>query len=117
MATRADVPFASVNMQAVDYGIAVIEQDALAASALPDLNFADDSPIRGWVFRKRIMVLDHTAPGSSGGLVPIVTHLDLKSRRKIDDSELVLIINNNNVDGAPGPVKTEGLIRCLFLLP
>ena len=107
--------FGAVGQQAVDFGIGVVEQDALAAGALPDLNFPDDSPIRGWVFRKRIMLQDHTTVG----VVPSMHRfeLDLKSKRLIGDSELVLIIDNNSARGTAFSVETEGLIRCLYLMP
>ena len=114
LAVRPDTQFGAVGYTACDFGIAVIEQDALAAAALPDLNFGDDQPVRGWVFRKRMMIEDHTT-----AVIERRQHLflDLKSKRKIDDSELVLIINNNLVQGTAITTLTEGLIRCLFLMP
>ncbi len=101
---------------ACDLGIALVGQDALAAAALPDLNFADDAPVLPWVFRKRFIVQDHT---TAGAIMPtkLDVDLDLKSQRKIGDAELVLIINYNGVSGSTFVVSVEGLIRCLFLLP
>ena len=60
---RPTVLVGATGLQAVDYGIALVGQDALAASALPDLNFADDSPVKGWIWRTRVYVEDHTTAG------------------------------------------------------
>ena len=110
---RPETPSAVVGLQAVDFGIAVIEQDAYAALALPDLNFGDDQPGRGWVWRHRMWIEDHT----SSGAVPQAQRVsvDLKSKRKINDMELVFIINNNSVTGTAFSSRTEGLIRQVFL--
>ena len=113
---RVSTRGAAVGVQALDLGIAVVDQDALAAGALPDLNFGDDSPVRGWVFRKRIIVEDHTTAGSISPSSATL-FLDLKSQRMIGDTELVLIINNSNASGTAFSVHTEGLVRCLFKLP
>jgi len=105
--------FGAVGVQALDFGIALLEQDAFAANAVPDLNFEDDSPGRGWVVRKRTMLQDHTTAGA----VPTQRHilLDLKSKRKIGDMELVTMILSNSALGTPFTVNTQGLVRCLFL--
>ncbi len=107
---------AAAGLAAHDIGIALVDQDALAAGALPDLNFGDDSPIKGWIFRKRVIIED----SSTAGIISPTSQrieLDLKSKRLIGDSELILIMNQNVAQGTGFTTHTEGLIRCLFLLP
>ena len=113
MMCRPDNPSAAVGLQAVDFGIGLIEQDAYAALALPDLNFGDDQPGRGWVWRHRMWVEDHTTAGS----VPQAQRVsvDLKGKRKINDMELIFIINNNTVAGTAFSTRTEALVRQVFL--
>ena len=114
LSIRPESPFGVTGYQALDIGMGVVEQDALAASALPDLNFGDDTPIRGWVFRKRLLIEDHVTADIER-LVRV--DMDLKAQRLIGDAELVLIINNNGVLGTAFEVRTEGLLRCLFKMP
>jgi len=105
--------FGAVGVNALDMGIAVIEQDAFAALALPDFNFPDDQPGRGWIYKERFIVQDHTTAGA----VPTIQRVErrLKSKRKIDDMELLMIFSNFNISGTTFTVRVEGLIRQYFL--
>ena len=105
--------FGAVGTQAFDMAIGVIEQDAFAASALPDLNFPDDQPGRGYLWKERFIVNDHTTAGA----LPVTQSLmrDLKGRRKIDDMELVWWADNNTITGTAFAVRVEGQIRQLFM--
>ncbi len=110
---RPNAVFVTIGLQALDLGIGVFEQDSFAANALPDLNFADDQPGRGWLWRDRYMVEDH----STAGAVEVSTnvYMDLRGKRRIDDMELALLMTNNTAQGTAFSVLVEGLIRCHIL--
>ena len=110
---RPTTPVAAVGMQALDVGIALLEQDAFAAVAVPDMNFRDDQPGRGWVYRDRFMIEDNTS--ATAGVVRGDVVQDLKGKRKINDMELVLLIDNNSAVGTAFSVTTEGIVRLVFL--
>jgi len=107
--------FGTVGLQALDFAIGVFEEDAFAAGALPDLNVEGERPPRGWAWKERCLVPGHTTAGAVDSTVHI--ERDLKSRRRIDDGDLLLIVNNNSAQGSAFNVTVEGEIRCLLTLP
>ena len=42
---------------------------------------------------------------------------DIRAMRKVNDGELVAIINNEVLDGTTFAMNVQAMIRCLFLLP
>ena len=92
--------------------IAVIEEDANAASAYPDILADVDTPSRGWVWKNLTQVNDHT----TGATVERLTNvkLDLRSRRRIGDEDLMFIGENIDLLGTNFTVDIDGLIRMLF---
>jgi len=113
LTVRPTTLFAAAGVQAVDLGIQLVEQDAFAAFALPDLNFADDQPGRGWLYRDRVILTDHISTGAVRTEYRIFK--DLKGKRKIDDMELIYTMQNSPVSGTSFSANVEGLIR-LFVL-
>ncbi len=102
-------------IQRVDIAIGVTDQEAFLAGVMPDPAVVTEEPLLGWVWRAQMWV---QIQGSvSAAYVPSVERVDLSSRRKIDDGELYLSINNNAVAGTPDSVRVGGIVRSLFLLP
>ena len=98
----------------VDMGIGVVSREAFVASVVPDPDLATDRPPRGWVYRDQRTVL--AAASMSTGLAVHVM-ADVRGARRVDDGELVLILDVNAVDGTAFDIVTRGLIRCVFLMP
>ncbi len=105
---------ASDAFQIASLGIGVVSQEGFAANVVPDPNLASDRPPRGWVWRDRLSV-PGAASQSSTGVQRVKA--DVRGMRKVDDGELVLITNNDNLDGVPFSLHIRGIIRCVFLLP
>ena len=83
--------------QFLDLGIAVLDEDAFVAGALPDPNVEGAEPPRGWVWRTRCVV------AQNGTGTPIILRCvgDLRAQRKMDGGVLVLIANSTG--GPPKP--------------
>ena len=84
------------------------------AQVVPDPNVGAERPARGWVWRTQVIV---AGAASMVFHVPWTIRADLRSMRKVDDGELVLIINNEALDGTAFAVFVRGVVRCAFLLP
>jgi len=93
-------------------GIGVVSQEAFAATVVPDPNVQEDRPARGWVWRDQRTVV---GAASMASYSPTHVMADIRGSRKLDDGELVLIMNANTIDGTAFIVKTSGLIRVVFL--
>ena len=74
--------------QKVAIGIQTVSQEAFAAAVVPDPETVDDYPERGWVYRTHVP--------TSVSLLTILPateiKADIRSQRKIDDSELIYTI-------------------------
>ena len=95
-------------------GIGVTSQEAFAASIVPDPNNAFDRPPRGWLFRAARTVIGAAA------LVPYspqMIEVDIRGKRKLDNGELFLAVNNDAVGGTPFSLTVRGFVRVVFLLP
>ena len=99
----------------LDLGIAMIEEDALAAGAFPDPDEQNDRPGRGWLWRGMMLVQD--SGGTAAGRRPERIQFAVRSQRKIDRARVRLIIDSNLVAETTFSVEIEGLIRMLCLLP
>jgi len=105
----------NIGTSRIDLGIGMATQEAFAAGVLPDPAVATEEPIQGWAWREKLIFFN---PGSvSAGLDIPRTNADLKSRRKIDDGELYVAIDNITVDQGGNTLLVLGLIRTLYLLP
>jgi len=100
--------------QIVDIGMAIVSQEAFAASVISDPNIANEHPTRGWIFRARGRVFGFAASQ------PVVftwrLDRDIRARRKLDNGEAIVIITNNASEGAAGTIRATGLIRTLWLI-
>ena len=101
-------------IQGLHFGIGVVGQDAFAASAVPDADVDGDRPPRGWIIRDSVAV-----PGAASmtNAAPVRVELDIRGMRKVDDGELVLIMDSVAISGTPFIVRAFGIIRVVFLLP
>ena len=106
-------PSSVTGLMCLDFGIGIIEVDAVVASVFPDPISEADEPGRGWMWRARRLVSDG---------VPITfpfteVHFDLRSRRKIDRAGIQLIFDSTTVQGSSFTVEIMALIRLLVLMP
>ena len=99
--------------QQVSIGIGVVSQEAFVANAIPDPNNNADYPVRGWIYRTCCGV----AQNGTGTQVLYRCVFDIRSQRKLDSGELLLVINNDAGLGTSFTVQTFGSVRVLALLP
>ena len=99
--------------QIIDVALAVLDRDAIAASALPDPNDADDSPATGWLYRNRIRVMQN---GVGANTITTLT-FDVRSQRKLNGGQLELILVSTASTGTNFTTDVSGIIRTLVLLP
>ena len=111
----ATAPGTVSGVNLVHYGIALVSDDAFAASIVPDSESGDDFPVLGWVFRDTTTVVDETL--ATGPIAPVDVRLDLKSARKLDRSSLVWIAKSVSREGTVFAVQQTGIVRCLYKLP
>ena len=80
-------------VQKVSMGMGVVGQSAVLAgtNALPDPLTTSERPSRGWMYFRHLAVSQNTG----GGQVIFEVPADLRSQRKVQDGELVLIVRNN----------------------
>ena len=102
-----------VAVQAVSFGIGLLEQDAFAAAVAPEAGVAADQTPRGWLWRHRCTPMDST---NVQGMIPDRVRGDFHGQRVIGDGELVIITNSDNAFGSAFNVQVIGSIRCLFKL-
>ena len=98
----------------IHMGIGVSSQEAVAAGTLPDPSVAGDFPTRGWVFRGSWRVW-----GTAADRAVVVwreVDKDIKARRKLENGEAYVIVDNAAVEGATQAVRMSGLIRQLWLV-
>ncbi len=109
----ATVTSGAIGVQKVDFGIGLVSSDSLAASAVPDPLTNTARPVGGWLWRDTIPVLDD----STHSMPPIEIKYDIRTGRKMQGGELIMIVNNTPVSGTAFSVRLVGVIRILFLLP
>ena len=98
----------------INMGIGVVSQEGFVSSVVPDPNVATDRPPRGWLWR------DHRVVAGAAAMVSYsvaTLSSDVRGARKVDDGELVLVLNVDDIDGTTFAVSTFGLIRCVLLYP
>ncbi len=100
--------------QTVFYGIGVGSQEAVSALTVPDPEIATEFPPKGWVWRAGYRVFGFAADQPVIDRRPI--DLDLKSRRVLDNGRAYMVISNLTNEGTAGAVRSNGMIRMLWLL-
>ena len=100
--------------QHVDIGIGITSQEAFAANAVPDPNVAGDAPTRGWIYRCRYRIWGFAADQAAVDYVRI--EKDIRSKRRLDNGEAYLVVNNTAVEGATGSIRLSGIVRMLWQL-
>ena len=106
-----------IGSQQLGMGIAIVDEDANAAGALPEVLTQGDFPVKGWIWRDIQQLNDHTSAGSTESKQIIDVEAELKSRRRIDDTDLLIIFENQDLLGGTFTIDIDGLVRSLFLLP
>jgi len=96
----------------LDIGIGVVSQEGFAAGVVPDPSVANDEPVRGWLFRTRVVVSQNGA----GGQVVHELHFDIRAQRKVETGELVIIMDNSAISGTSFTINAQGWIRTLVRL-
>ena len=89
-------------------GIGLATEPAIAAGvgSLPDPDLPGEHPGRDWIWVGYEGVFQNGV-----GVDPVrMVHLDLKSRRKIDQEQLVLIIAANSIIGTTFSVAVRGRV-------
>jgi len=104
----------SDGFQAVSLGVQLVSQEGFNAGVVPDPNVGADRPPRGWVYRTRRAVAGAASMVSHD---PLLIMADIRAKRRVDDGELVLTINNDAIDGTAFSVRLDGIVRCAYLLP
>ena len=98
-------------------GGAIINDEAEAAGALPDLLNDADYPNRGYVFKMTAGVLGANPTEEEFGLIPHF-QADIRAMRKLEtNTRYLLLLANLNVAGLAITVTFAGLIRTLVKLP
>ena len=98
---------------ALGIGVASQEAFALGVTAIPDVESQTGHPPQDWVIRTHLGVNQN----NTNVLPPVRFYADVRAQRKIDGSELYLVMRNDTLVGTAFSVHVVGLIRCLFLLP
>ena len=108
---------AAFAIQSATMGIAVVSQEAFLAGVVPDPQTDTEFPVDPWVWKTRLITKSWNNGTSirDGELATI--EFDIRSQRKIHQSELVLITQNESMRGTATEIEVNGLIRSLFLLP
>jgi len=98
----------------IDVGVGLVTQEAFAAGIVPDPGTEGDRPVLDWVWRDRLMIMSNT--DVTVRMPQIELRLDIRSKRKIGDGELLLIHDNTAINSG-FQVRLHGIVRSLFLLP
>ena len=105
-------PGAVTGTQQVSIGIGVASQEAFAGGVVPDPNVGSERPPRGWIFRTKCMVVD--MPEGIPTIVKCVG--DFRGKRKVDDGQLFIKIDNDGFQATAFDINVIGIVRTLLLL-
>ena len=100
--------------QVASYGVGLVSQEAFVAGVVPDPDQAADRPARGWVYRGSMLV---AGAANMTSHVPARLEKDIRSQRRVDDGEMIFIMNNGSADGTTFTMTVQGLVRTAYLLP
>ncbi len=95
-------------------GIGVTTQEAFNAGVIPDPNSETDFPTRGWVWRYRCRTYGFAA--DQAAVYNLRVDKDIRSRRRLENGECYIVMNNDADQGSTGTVNLIGLIRQLWLV-
>ena len=98
----------------IDLGIAIASQEAFTGGVVPDPSTPTDFPIRGWVWRTRHRVFGFQAGVADVDAVRI--NEDIRARRKLDNGEAYLVVDNTDLEGVAVPVTIAALVRQLWMV-
>ena len=98
----------------IDIGIGLVEQDAFAVSEVPEPAVALDAPIRGWLWRDKLLSFSGTTTSLT---IATEVRLDLHGQRKLGTGELVMIWDSSQVSGTSHDTTLIGIIRTLWKMP
>jgi len=110
-----DIVPATVNVssghQVVDYAIGAGSKEAVSVGIVPDPETATDRPPRGWVYRCRRILVTETLQEKEF----IHDEKDLRSKRKLDNGQLYMVMTNTAKEGSAFNISVVGIIRMLFI--
>ena len=111
----ASSPKVADGEQTVDIGIGVASQAAFATGtgSLPDPSLEDATPARGWVYRNRLLVSDRSDEYERPKRITV----DIRTKRKLDQGEMFIVVRSTAHSGATFNITYHGLVRSLYLLP
>jgi hypothetical protein len=106
-------PADTFTIQGLHMGVAVVENTALAAAAVPNAGIAGDAPGRGWVVRDQD--LTQSLAGAAGTFAFGRMTGDIHAMRKFyQDTSLAMIFRSDIEIGTAQSLNVWSLIRCLF---
>ena len=97
----------------VEIGIGVTSQEAFAAGVVPDPQTPTDHPTRGWVYRAGYRIWGFAA--DQPAIYTIRVDKDIRAKRKLDNGEMYIVIDNNPLEGTAGAILVTGYIRQYWL--
>ncbi len=100
--------------QILDVGIQVVNQEAFNANVVPDPDDDEEHPIKGWVYRCRHKLHGFAADQPEVDVRSV--YRDIRSKRRIDNGELIISFVNSADSGAVSSVQIVGITRCLLRL-
>ena len=102
--------------QDVFVSIAIASQDAfaVAGTALPFAQTQGDHPTRGWIWRARYRLYGFAA--DQAAVFNRRVDLDIRARRKLDNGECYIRVENVADQGVATTINMIGLIRQLWLV-
>ena len=95
-------------------GIGIASQEAFAAASVSDPQTSSDFPTRGWIWRARYRIFGFAADQPT--IFTRRVDLDLRGKRKLENGEAFLVVNNVDHEGVSSPFDVFGLIRQLWLV-
>ena len=97
-------------------GIAIVSQEAynIGENATPNPSVATDYPTRGWIWRAHYRTYGFAA--DQAAVFNQRIDLDLRSQRKLESGEPVIMMELDNLEGSSSVVQVLGLIRMLWLV-
>jgi len=100
--------------QIVDLGIGVSSQEAVDAGVIADPATETDFPVRGWIYRGRYRTYGFAA--DQAAVYNARVDLDIRARRKLDNGEAFIVVDNTADQGSTGSIVVMGLLRHLWLI-
>ena len=101
----------------VDLAIGVSAVEAFNANVMPDANVPADVPIRGWLWKDRLVAVGNSVTGPPAHDVYYGTELkaDIRAMRKVDRGILYLVTSATDisVSGSFLPTSLVGIVRAL----